>query len=356
MPNLESSYMLRRFTSSSDLDFSSALLLYVRNTAANIRTDTNEITHWLDTFSTKFEDRFYVFGFYHNDQLVGFAEAAYFREERLFVIDYLVVDEGARRSGVFNEFVDQLRFYLEDAHPDYRYGLAEVAYGSDGPNPSQESALVIRLLKMQGFSLVRAPYYQPRLMYDYAESEIRAELLIYSRTPLEHIKTETYLSIVRTIYYKYYFRWKTVVPDSAEEYKKHLDRLFAQIQSKVGKRQSIAINGHQAILIPGRKKPVVTVHKLVGFSAQALLLIVLLTASMLALRFVFDITIPLLAIIYGIALLSFFAVAGIISKDARSIFGELVSLAKYISDKRLGGSRQTDSRKGHILPRDPDEQ
>jgi len=355
MADIESSYMLKRFTSSSDLDFVSALLLYVRNTAANIRTDTNEITHWLDTFSAKFNDEFYVFGFYHNHQLVGYAEAAYFRQERLFALDYLVVDATARRSGVFNEFVDSLRFYLEDAHPEYRYGLAEVAYGSDESQPSQESALKIRLLKMQGFRVIKAPYYQPRLMHDDAESEIRAELLIYSSTPLERIKTETYLGIVQTIYYKYYLRWKSVVPDSGEEYKKHLDRLFAKIQASVAKRQSITVNGHRAILTPTTKKPVVTVHKLVGFSAQALIVIVLLTASMLGLRFAFNITGTLFVTIYGLALISFFAVAGIISKDARTIFRELVSLVKYLSDRKLSGSRQIDSKNRRVLPPDLDD-
>jgi hypothetical protein len=356
MADVQSSYMLKRFTSSSDLDFASALLLYVRNTAANIRTDTNEITHWLDTFSAKFQDEFYVFGFYRNKQLVGYAEAAYFRQERIFALDYLVIDKAARRSGVFHEFVDQLRFYLEDAHPEYRYGLAEVAYGSDERHPSQQSALLIRLLKSQGFRVARAPYYQPRLMHDDAESEMRAELLIYSATPVEQIRAETYLSIVRTIYYKYYLRWKTIIPDSGQEYEKHLDRLFAKIQSSVGKRQTIRVNGHQAILTPSRKKPVITVHKLVGFSVQALLVIVLLTASMLGLRFAFNITSSVFVLIYGLALLSFFAVAGIVSKDARAIFGELVSLLKYISDRRLSGSRPSDSRKGGTLPPDPDEQ
>jgi hypothetical protein len=356
MPDIESSYMLKRFTNANDLEFSAALLLYVRNTDPNIRTDTNEISHWLDRFSKTFEDDFYVFGFYHNRQLVGYAEAAYFRQERLFALDYLVVDESARRGGVFNEFVDSLRFFLEEAHPEYRFGFAEVAYGSDEQQPSQDSALRIRLLKMQGFRVIRAPYYQPRLMHDDAESEMRAELLIYSPSPVERIRTETYLSVVRTIYYKYYLRWKSVVPATDDEYKKHLDLLFAKIQAKVGRQQSIAVNGHRAILRPTVKKSVITVHKLVGFSAQALIVIVLLTASMLGLRLAFNINGTLFVAIYGLALLSFFAVAGIVSKDARTIFGELVSLVKYISDRRLSGSKQIDSEKGSVLPRDLDEQ
>src|SRR5260370_36684518 len=118
-------------------------------------------------------------------------------------------------------------------------------------------------------------------MHDDAESEVRAELLIYSTSQLERIRTETYLSVVRTLYYKYYLRWKSFLTDSPEAYETYLDQLFARVQSKVEKRQWVAINGHRAILKPVVNKPVLTVHKLVGFSAQALIVIVLLTASML---------------------------------------------------------------------------
>src|SRR5579872_2925022 len=124
-----SSYVLRRFEASSDPDFPAALLLYVRNTPVPARTDTNEITYWVDHFLERFGNPFYVFGFYRDRELVGYAEAAYLTKPHLIVLDYLVIDEPHRRNNVFFEFVDHLKQYLESAHPDYHYAVAEVCYG-----------------------------------------------------------------------------------------------------------------------------------------------------------------------------------------------------------------------------------
>lgn len=356
MSSSRSSYMLKRFLNSRDPDFAAALLVYVRNTPANIRTDTNEIVYWIDKFSEKFGDDFYVFGFYQNRRLVGYAEAAYFREEQLIALDYITIDEAYRRNNVFYEFVDHLRQYLEDAHPEYRYGVAEVTYGSGQRYPSELSRLTTRLLKLQGFQVIRAPYYQPRLMLSDAESEMQADLLMYSTANLDRIQVDTYLSIVHTIYYKYYLRWKSIIPDDTNAYKKHLDELYSKIQSAIKKKKTIPINGHKTVLKAPKRKPVLTLHRIVSFSLQALIVIILLTAAMLGLKAVFNLSNTSFAAIYVLAISSFMAVAGIVSKEARMIFADFVSLAKFFSRKRIDGSMPNELEKESSGPSDPDAQ
>lgn len=333
-----STYRLKRFTSSHDHDFAAALRVYVRNTASNIRTDTNEITYWLDEFKAKFGDAFYVFGFYRDRQLVGYAEAAYLRDERLFVLDYIVIDEPHRRNNVFYEFVDQLKRYLEDANPEYRYGLVEVGYGSGQRYPSEESRLLTRLLKLQGFRVIRAPYYLPRLMLADSESEMRGDLLIYSTADLDRIQSNTYLSAVRAIYYKYYFRWKSIVPKELDSYKRHLDQLYSRVELEIGRQKAILINGHRSTLTAPQRRVVITLHRIVSFSKQSHGVIILVTAALLGLKAIFGLSNSSFAVIYVMAISSFFAVAGIVSKEARVIFGQFVSLAKHFSRKRIGDS------------------
>jgi len=71
------------------------------------------------------------------------------------VFDYLVIDKGSRRNNVFFEFVDHLKRYLEEAHPEYRYAVVEVCYGPGQRYPSPEACLLTRLLKVQGFLVAR---------------------------------------------------------------------------------------------------------------------------------------------------------------------------------------------------------
>jgi hypothetical protein len=351
-----SSYRLKRYLSSRDPDFAAALMIYVRNTPANIRTDTNEITYWLDKYAEKFGDVFHVFGFYRDRQLVGYAEAAYFRDERLIALDYITIDSAYRRNNIFFEFVDQLKQYFEETYPEYRYGVAEVTYGVGQQYPSQDSRLMVRLLKLQGFHVIHAPYFQPRLMLDDAESEMPADLLIFSTTQMESIKVDTYLSIVHTLYYKYYLPWKSVSPAGTEEYKAHIDELYSKIRSGLKKKKSVPVNGHSTILQTPRRKPVVTVHRIVSFSLQALLVITLLTAAMLGLKAAFNLSNASFAAIYVLAIASFMAVAGIVSKEARDIFAQFVMLAKFFSRRKIDGSRPTELEAGRPSTRDLSEQ
>ncbi len=158
----------RRFEKALDPDFAAALLLYARNTPPSSRTDTNEIAYWLERFHEHTGDYFYVFGFYRNSELVGYAEVAYLTKVQVFALDYLVIDAAQRKNNVFYEFLDHIKHHLEAAHPEYRLGVAEVCYGPGQEHPSRESSLVTRLFKIQGFKLARAPYYQPRLMAENA--------------------------------------------------------------------------------------------------------------------------------------------------------------------------------------------
>lgn len=78
-----------------------------------------------------------MFGFYRNQKLVGYAQAAYFPEESLYFIEYLTIDERHRGNNVFFEMVEHVKNFLEDAHPDYRYGVTEVMNEPGQDHPSE---------------------------------------------------------------------------------------------------------------------------------------------------------------------------------------------------------------------------
>ena len=305
-------------------------MLYVRNTEPAARTNTNEIAHWTDHFEAQFGTPFYVFGFYRDRELVGFAEAAFLASSNMFAFDYLILDEAHRRNNVFYEFVDHLKRYLEKRHPEYQFGVLETPYGAGEDHPSPEAQLLIRLMKLQGFHVVHAPYYQPRLRLEDAESEMRADLLVYSPAKIQSLKTDTYLAMVRSIYYEYYLPWKSLLPERQDAYREHLDRLFRSISTSVQGKKSVTVNGHKTLLsAPERQRPM-TVHRIVMFGLQASLVTLLLTASMLGLKSAFGLSNASFAGVFLLALGSFVALAGIVSKDARDVLAQLLVFAKDV--------------------------
>ncbi len=248
MHSTRTSYRLKRFESATDPDFAAAILVYVRNTAGPIRTESNQITSWLESPPSDFKGVFYVFGFYLNEQLVAFAEASYFPHEELLMFDYLVIEESVRRNNIFFEFTDHLRQYFEVAHPEYRYVVAEVGYGPGEQFPSRTSQLIARLLKLQGFRVLKASYFQPRLVWNDAETEMGADLLVFTDEPTGRTQRETYLRIVRAIYFDYYLPWMDTHTRYGPAYKKHLDELFERVERGLGRKTVIELNGHNVVL------------------------------------------------------------------------------------------------------------
>lgn len=327
-PQPVASYELKRFVSASDPQFAAALQIYVRNTPPSMRTDTNEITFWLERFTERFGSPFYVFGFYRNEILVGYAEAAYFPSQQLIMIDYLVIDAAHRGHNVFFEFVDHLRSYLERKHPEYRYAVAEVAYGAGRSAPSSEAVLRVRLLRLQGFQVVPVRYVQPRLSLDDIQSETSADLLVYSTESIDFMRGEAYLEIVRTIYYQYYLPWKSIISANRQPYRSYLDRLYKDIENSIPDRGTIRMMRSR----PVRASP--SIHRIVAFAAQALIVVALVTTGLLKLRSVFQLTDRTLISIFSLALVSFLSIAGIVSANARFVFHEIMGLAKLSLSRR----------------------
>jgi hypothetical protein len=247
---MKTTYELKRYKTSNSPDFARALKLYAENIEPSYRTDTNEITYWLDNFERQFGDLFAVLGLYLNGLLIGFTEIAYFKEERFVQVDYIVIDKTYRKNNTFYEFVDKIAGFLEEESIVFDYIICEVGCYFDNLEPTESSKTLIRLLKMSHFGVIKCAYYVPQLGHRNYESQMRAILMIYSNDELKQLKKETYLMVINALYYKYYLRWYSAVFNEREQldYKKAIDQLFEYIKKDVDHRKSIEINGYQNLL------------------------------------------------------------------------------------------------------------
>lgn len=321
-------YRLLRFTSPDDRGYAEALRVYLRNIPPTLRTDSNEIGYWLQHFADDCDDRFYVFGFLIDGASVGFAEVAYFARWETFVVDYLIIDPRHRGNNTFYEFIAQLTANLEQEHPEYRYVLAEVSRMADGKS-NEENEVVVRLLKMQGFKVVQAPYIQPRLGIKHAEAEMRADLLILCREDISSLRRELYLDIVRMLYFDYYDRWYSIRTGEADEYHRYLTRLYERMANAVP-GDAVAVNGHRTVLQPAASTEDPMHKTLIDFTAKMLLVLVFFTAALLFLKKTFALTDTSFAAIYVLALLSLFAIMGVLSTQARNIFYRMLAFVREL--------------------------
>lgn len=235
---MDVTYKIRRLKDSNDKDLLTLLRLYNDNIAPAIKTNTNEILHWIDYYKDKQgEDTFIILALYINDKPIGFCQVKYLCENKILFIDYCVIDPDFRGRS-FNEFTYLVRDYFAEEKLEINYFLTEIVYFNQEQNPSNTSSRLIRLLKMAGFRVIKAPYKQPELGINNHESEMNATLMLYINGGVNDcrtIKKETYLDMVYAILYKHYITWYEPFMTSQEKniYKRKIDNIYNDIQSQI---------------------------------------------------------------------------------------------------------------------------
>lgn len=124
---LDYRFRIRRFEKSSDADYAAALKIYNETTPYEIKTNTNEITMWLDRKedSDPFESMF--FALYFADILAGFAMMTYIRSQRIVILEYIALSAQFRVNTVFFSYVNLLENYLVSTEqtPAFRWRRSE---------------------------------------------------------------------------------------------------------------------------------------------------------------------------------------------------------------------------------------
>lgn len=327
---MKTTYDLKHFTNSSQPGLIAALRLYSRNIEPSLKTDTREIVHWLDHCNKKYEDPFFILGFYQDRNLIGFAEAAYFRQEHIVIVDYIVIDKPFRGNDTFYVFMQKIREFLTSQDLAVNYVVVEIGYPRSSLEPSDKTKLLIRLLKMAQFGVLKCSYFLPRLGVDNFESEMKGILMIYSTTETNQIRKETFFQIVNAIYFKYYQRWynEFLSPEQMIEYGRGLHSLVSKMEEELKNKDTIEVNGYSGLYLSqdGSLRALVktrTVRLATGVLLLALCFISV-TAAYLFLRTKYAIDAVTLETIFYVSLILVIFLFSAIFEKKSGLFSKLV--------------------------------
>ena len=242
MSHIRAVHELRRFKRASDLDYQAALQLYTRLIPGPVRTQSNEITVWLESYSQFKPDEFCVFGFYCNNAIIGYIQFAYFAQERIVAFDYLLLHEQHRTHGQYFLLIELLKKWLDEQNWEIDYIVAEVAVDF-APREVNKQPPLIELFKQAGFAVADCPYYQPQLGLDNQQSDIQAYFLIRPSEPMSFIAPSVFIKLVETVYFKHYKRWYMPFLDEHSRYEQLLVERFSEIKTIVGGMKAIELDG-----------------------------------------------------------------------------------------------------------------
>jgi hypothetical protein len=325
-------YSVKEIRSTSDPHYAIAISLYAMYTPPALRTDTNEIGHWLNHYNKSFDDRFHALAFFVNGSVAGYCQLVHLREPSMIVIDYITIDERYRGGyNVFFEFAEHVKAFVRKNYPDHRYIAVEIAPLHDDAETRYGFALM-RLLKMIGFGVADAPYVQPQLGYLNVETELQGAMLLFPKPIGGSLPRDTYLKIVHAIYYQHYVRWYGVHGEDYQlKYKDTVDRLYKKLSGEV-KKQPVIVNGIKHL--PEGVSPVVVKETLPSKDLiYPVLLILFWLAGVFVLKSVFKESNALTVVCLLLVTTLYLALVSVTDKRAAATMKELLKTFKSIFGK-----------------------
>lgn len=243
MDNIQKiNFSLKHFESSKDKDFLNALMIYNDIIPVDTKTGTNEITYFADNCELQPKRTMYFFGLYVNNILMGFVETGYLKISKTIIIDYIVLKEEYHLNSVFYPLFSLLQKFYSESMIDYDYMVTEVSTKCIEDSVDSESFFSRKMLQIEDFRIANALYLQPKLGINNEESSFEFQLMIKSSQPLVSLKTKTYLSIVKDIYFEHYKAWyQAVDKENSEEYEKHIDEQYRLIEKSLEKCSEVSL-------------------------------------------------------------------------------------------------------------------
>lgn len=240
---LDSIFKIKKFESSKDKDFIKALKIYNDTIPVETKTDTNEITYFLDLREPRNREMFFL-GLYYNQEVIGFAECAYLFKTKTIIIDYFTLQSNLNINGIYYPLFSLLLEFFSHNLIDYDYLVSEVSIRSVEENVDQESYYNKKLLYAEDFRIIDSPYPQPKLgTYNY-ESNFELRLMIKSIKSIDFLKTDTFVAIVNDIYYNHYLDWykNFMSNEEIEDYSNHIKDQMEIVKKNTSGQQTIKLN------------------------------------------------------------------------------------------------------------------
>lgn len=245
-------FSIRRIYKITDEEYCEALRIYKESIPYEIRTATNEINFWLSKNKENNYFEIYMFVLYLDGKLIGLSMTTYLKKSNIIVDEYLAVREPYRINTIFLVYLSLIQSYYKENNIEYSYYVTEISNKDSGENINWESQISLKVLCTEEFGKIDAPYYTLPLGLNNYESNFEAILYIKTNDSIKSISKETYLQIVKSIYYDYFLIWyeKFMNVEELIQYKQEIQRNYDLIQKVVlGYSENVSIINSNCIAL-----------------------------------------------------------------------------------------------------------
>lgn len=236
----EQKYAIKPLTSTKDRDYVDAIKIYIESIPADVRTSTNEIATFVNAPEDSYR-RMYFFALQHQGLVIGYAQFAYLKHEKILFLDYIAFETQYKVNSAFYPFMSIISMYFLDVGIEYNYYITELGLQNSGKSIDIDSLFLRKVLSVEDFLAIAAPYRQPELGINRQETRVDAQLYIKTSSSIQSLQTETYFRIVHTIYFQHYLSWyKKVLNDAEiEQYETELRQEYERIVTQLSEKKEV---------------------------------------------------------------------------------------------------------------------
>lgn len=240
---MDANYSIKLIKSVKNTDLAEALNIYIHTVDEGSETSTVQIRDYIQNkYNDKREMFFYIL--YVNNTVVGFAEYGYLPKSEVLLIDYICTSP--RNHTYFYNFYQMLfediSGLLKKKSNYIKYIITELSLKKDDENKyiDVDSNYYRQLLTMEGFKILRTPYYQPycNMKGELSISDFNLVIkpLINGLFPKTNIDATFYQEIMTDIYMNHYAAWyvKYMNPNDVNQFFNNLlDRVKKEFTNKI---------------------------------------------------------------------------------------------------------------------------
>lgn len=148
-----------------------------------------------------------------------------------------------RVNTVFFSYINLLENYLNVNQYDIAFIVNEISNRRNGRDIDKESQLFSKVLCIEGYGKINAPYITPPLGTGNHESNFDAFLFAKSAGDISAIEKQTYVDIIKAIYFDYFLVWYSAIllPSDLSEYNTLLQMSFDKLSTQLSSFTSIPI-------------------------------------------------------------------------------------------------------------------
>jgi hypothetical protein len=224
------------------------------------RNPERQIFYWIEHGKEDLVDEFKFFAIQRDDQVVGYLQYSFFREERILFFEYLCVRDGRHHGLVPTKATKSIAAYISANYPQNTSLVIEVIHKRNARGEWAEDDKLLKYFERLGFRQLHFDYRYPNLGSYEGEPSFPARLMVLLPSGRTEMSSSEMRTVLRSIYFKHYLRWDRPFLDAERfaERERLIDSLYYQEVAQIGPADIFMTSGDDRRISPtalAKKRP-----------------------------------------------------------------------------------------------------